>query len=525
MSTLNKSTIDDEIVRKTTLREVKTLRSLQHSNIVTLREAFRRKGKLFLVFEYVEKNLLEVLEENPSGLELEENPLKDFAITPEKTRGRLKLCDFGFARQLPAKIEVSLTDYVSTRWYRSPELLLGSGHYSTEVDLWAIGCIMAELIDGQPLFPGDSDIDQLYIIQKLLGPLTVEQTKLFFMNGRFAGFKFPDMSRHLSLESKYNRKLDADAIDFLKGLLEMDPQRRLTASACLQHSYLACLETSARLRPDTSLKRVQSKPTSLRTPQTRSLARTRHGLVLEDTKKREPPPSDDDSTLSISTRVTIELESNKTTKGTSRKRAHIGKGSTGAGGLCTGRERAKVLPPTGDEGSRFQEHKNLNGLKPIGYEKPLLRRNDPSNASLKVHMGCKENGLILQTPNVSYHAPLRGCRDNAEGLIHCTSIGRNSMLALNSENPSCVQNRANLPLHLTRDRRLATRHGFPTFNAHLAVENEHKVTPLSQETERWKRQPRHSISSQGRIPISYSLPAQALQCGSRKLHPILLERS
>jgi cyclin-dependent kinase-like len=64
---------------------------------------------------------------------------------------------------------VSITDYVSTRWYRGPELLVGGKHYGKEVDLWAIGCILAELTDGQPLFPGDSDIDQLYVIQRMLG--------------------------------------------------------------------------------------------------------------------------------------------------------------------------------------------------------------------------------------------------------------------------------------------------------------------------------------------------------------------
>lgn len=60
---------------------------------------------------------------------------------------------------------------VEYRWYRAPELLLGSSHYGKEVDMWAVGCIMGELIDGQPLFPGDSDIDQLFVIQKLLGEL------------------------------------------------------------------------------------------------------------------------------------------------------------------------------------------------------------------------------------------------------------------------------------------------------------------------------------------------------------------
>lgn len=100
----------------------------------------------------------------------------------------LKVCDFGFARPLNLKNEdddnqssngdddqnqsPELTDYVATRWYRSPELLLGYSEYGPEVDMWAIGCIMGELSDGQPLFPGDSEMDQLYLIQKVLGPLT-----------------------------------------------------------------------------------------------------------------------------------------------------------------------------------------------------------------------------------------------------------------------------------------------------------------------------------------------------------------
>ena len=75
----------------------------------------------------------------------------------------LKLCDFGFARPLPSQ-GGDMTDYVATRWYRSPELLLSDNDYGKPVDLWAIGCIMGELTDGQPLFPGDNEIDQLYMI-------------------------------------------------------------------------------------------------------------------------------------------------------------------------------------------------------------------------------------------------------------------------------------------------------------------------------------------------------------------------
>ncbi len=91
----------------------------------------------------------------------------------KKRNGTLKLCDFGFARLLPQK-GGNLTDYVATRWYRAPELLLGVNDYGKGVDLWAVGCILGELTDGQPLFPGESEIDQLYLIQKTLGPLTNE---------------------------------------------------------------------------------------------------------------------------------------------------------------------------------------------------------------------------------------------------------------------------------------------------------------------------------------------------------------
>ena len=82
--------------------------------------------------------------------------------------GVVKLCDFGFARLMAAPGEV-YTDYVATRWYRAPELLIGDTQYGREVDIWAIGCLYAETLTGDPLFPGESDIDQLFQITKLMG--------------------------------------------------------------------------------------------------------------------------------------------------------------------------------------------------------------------------------------------------------------------------------------------------------------------------------------------------------------------
>lgn len=90
----------------------------------------------------------------------------------------LKLCDFGFARTLPSKAGAELTDYVATRWYRPPELLLKAA-YGKPADMWAVGCIMGEMADGEALFPGDSEIDQLFQIQKILGKFPEELNEAF----------------------------------------------------------------------------------------------------------------------------------------------------------------------------------------------------------------------------------------------------------------------------------------------------------------------------------------------------------
>lgn len=125
----------------------------------------------------------------------------------------------GFARSLSEGTDANYTEYVATRWYRSPELLLGYDYYLYDcnhtvcilsaaallnippymfasrapygkaVDMWSVGCILGELSDGQPLFPGESEIDQLFTIQKVLGPLPSEQMKLFYNNPRFHGLR------------------------------------------------------------------------------------------------------------------------------------------------------------------------------------------------------------------------------------------------------------------------------------------------------------------------------------------------
>jgi cyclin-dependent kinase-like len=268
-----KESQDDEIVRKTTMREVSILSMLKQNNIVLLKDAFRRKGKLYLVFEYMEKNLLEVLEENSNGLDEElvklfiyqlvkaieychRNNIVHRDIKPENllvdtTNNRVCLCDFGFARKISPSANnpysnsntiTDMTDYVATRWYRAPELLLGSTTYGKAVDLFAIACIMGELIDGQPLFPGETELDQLYRIQKMLGPLTSDQSDLFHKNPRYLGTKLPFNANYKppannTLEKRYLGKLSKKGFQFMKSILKVDENERANSWECLMHPY------------------------------------------------------------------------------------------------------------------------------------------------------------------------------------------------------------------------------------------------------------------------------------------------
>ncbi|XP_044054628.1 cyclin-dependent kinase-like 5 isoform X5 [Siniperca chuatsi] len=266
-----KDSEENEEVKETTLRELKMLRTLKQENIVELKEAFRRRGKLYLVFEYVEKNMLELLEELPNGVPTEKarsyiyqliraihwchkHDIVHRDIKPENllisSDDVLKLCDFGFARNLSEGTDANYTEYVATRWYRSPELLLGAP-YGKAVDMWSVGCILGELSDGQPLFPGESEIDQLFTIQKVLGPLPPEQMKLFYNNPRFHGLRFPAVNHPQTLERRYLGIIGGALLDLLKNLLLLNPTERFLTEQSLNHHAFQTLRLVERPGPPT----------------------------------------------------------------------------------------------------------------------------------------------------------------------------------------------------------------------------------------------------------------------------------
>jgi mitogen-activated protein kinase 15 len=153
----------------------------------------------------------------------------------------VKLCDFGLARTLSEGnlAQVVLTDYVSTRWYRAPELIIGSNHYHEGVDMWAVGCIIGELYAGRPIFPGTSTIDQLERVVAFTGPPST--TDIAAMRSDFAGTMIANLTyaHPRFIVSQRLPTADAVTVDFIKRLLVFNPDDRLSVIAALEHSFVA----------------------------------------------------------------------------------------------------------------------------------------------------------------------------------------------------------------------------------------------------------------------------------------------
>lgn len=156
----------------------------------------------------------------------------------------MKVADFGLARSLreansqePAAV---LTDYVATRWYRAPEILLGAPKYTFGVDMWSVGCIIGEMLTGKAVFPGASTLDQLEKILELTGVPT--ETDILSIASPHAAKMLEQVNIAEPSESLWNERFPgapADALDLMRRCLKLDPKERPSAQAALAHPYVA----------------------------------------------------------------------------------------------------------------------------------------------------------------------------------------------------------------------------------------------------------------------------------------------
>mmetsp|Transcript_15405 Transcript_15405/g.24280 ORF Transcript_15405/g.24280 Transcript_15405/m.24280 type:complete len:688 (+) Transcript_15405:94-2157(+) len=257
------------------LREVRSLKKLAHKNIIKLKEVIRENNTLYFVFEHMEQNVYEMMKQRQqsTGKGFLEGTVKTIMyqclsalafmhkvgffhrdIKPEnilvsrlgnkddETGSNIlcKVADFGLAREI--RSQPPFTDYVSTRWYRAPEVLLRATKYSAPIDLWAMGAIMAELYTLRPLFPGQSEPDELYKICSVLGPPTMstwsEGIKLSqSMNFKFPAFAPTDLSTLIPNASVI-------CIELMMQLLAYDPEKRPSSTQALQHAYFESTSTT-----------------------------------------------------------------------------------------------------------------------------------------------------------------------------------------------------------------------------------------------------------------------------------------
>ncbi|GMI95778.1 shaggy-like protein kinase 32, SHAGGY-LIKE PROTEIN KINASE THETA [Hibiscus trionum] len=164
---------------------------------------------------------------------------------------QLKICDFGSAKMLvPGEPNIS---YICSRYYRAPELIFGATDYTTAIDMWSAGCVMSELLLGQPMFPGESGVDQLVEIIKKLGTPSREEIKC--MNPKYTEFKFPHIKAQ-PYHKIFNRRIPPEALDLLSRLLQYSPNLRYTAMEACAHPFFddlrdptACLPNGRALPP------------------------------------------------------------------------------------------------------------------------------------------------------------------------------------------------------------------------------------------------------------------------------------
>ncbi|CAJ1007523.1 putative Protein kinase domain/Protein tyrosine kinase [Leishmania naiffi] len=251
------------------LREIQSLRKVQHLNLVKLKEVVREKTELFLIFEYCEKNIFQIqrqrADQMSGAIAFSDKEIRSIMcqtllgvqaihkagfmhrdLKPENlliSGDVVKVADFGLAKEIRSR--PPFTEYVSTRWYRAPEIVLHSTHYNSPIDIWACAVIFAELYLCRPLFPGTSESDQLFKICSVLGSPAPSEWDEGYQLARRMNMRFPTVAP-TPLRQILTTAPPA-AVDLMEQMLRFNPAERLTATQCLQHPYFTGIGGSSAL--------------------------------------------------------------------------------------------------------------------------------------------------------------------------------------------------------------------------------------------------------------------------------------
>lgn len=251
-------------------RELQIMRLIDHTNVCKLKHCFYSSGDkpdevyLNLVLEYVPETVYRVSKHYSKvktpiptvyiklyvyqllralayihSLGICHRDIKPQNLLLDPSTQVLKLCDFGSAKVL-VRDEPNIS-YICSRYYRAPELIFGATDYLPAIDVWSSGCVMAELMLGHPLFPGESGVDQLVEIIKVLGTPTKEE--IMAMNRNYTEFKFPQI-KSLSWAKVFRHRTTPDAIDLVSKMLQYSPAKRISPFEGLAHPYFDELRQS-----------------------------------------------------------------------------------------------------------------------------------------------------------------------------------------------------------------------------------------------------------------------------------------
>ncbi|XP_070702260.1 mitogen-activated protein kinase 15 [Pempheris klunzingeri] len=256
-----------------TFREIMFLQEFgDHPNIVKLLNVIRAQNDkdIYLIFEYMDTDLHAVIKKGTLLKDIHKRYViyqllkaikylhsGNVIHRDQKPSNVLldsdcvvKLCDFGLARSLNQVQEDSgnpaLTEYVATRWYRAPEILLGSTRYTKGVDMWSLGCILGEMLLGKALFPGTSTINQIEKIMSAIPHPSPEDILAIKSEYGSSVIQRMLLKPQVPLEDLLQPSVPSDALDLLKGLLVFNPDKRLTAEQALQHPYVARFHSPAK---------------------------------------------------------------------------------------------------------------------------------------------------------------------------------------------------------------------------------------------------------------------------------------